>query len=146
MPSLAARIRTRLSRAVLDEELAYGANAAGSVELAIRAEQLSSRAERARIADSLLKTLGREPMTLLQRPQRAVVRHAADDILALALRLRDDRPAGIVGLAAAARLAGDRRGPLYRDDAGDLDGEIRSTLSALDPIAERTGDLDAQAA
>ena len=35
---------------------------------------------------------------------------------------------------------------MYRDDAGDLDDAIRSALSALDPVAERTGDLHAQAA
>ena len=93
MPSLTLRIRTRLSRAVLDEELAYGAEPAASPDLALRAEQLSSRAERARIADALLETLGREPITTLPRPQRAVVRGAADDIVALALRLHDDRPA-----------------------------------------------------
>ena len=146
MPSLALRIRTRLSRAVLDEELAYGAEPAGRPDLALRAEQLSSRAERTRIADALVESLGSEPMTILPRPQRAVVRAAADDIFALALRLHDDRPAAIAGLAAAARLAGDRRGPMYRDDAGDLDDAIRSALSALDPIAEWTGDLDARAA
>ena len=60
MPSLALRIRTRLSRAVLDEELAYGADPAASPDLALRAEQLSSRAERARIADALRETLGAE--------------------------------------------------------------------------------------
>ena len=117
-----------------------GADPAGSAELALRAEQLSSRAERARIADALLEILGREPMTFLPRPQRAVVRAAADEIIALVLRLRDERPAGIAGVAAAARLADDRRGPMYRDDAGDLDDAIRSALSALDPIAERTGE------
>ena len=150
MPSLATLIRTRLSRAMLDAELAYGADPAGSVELALRAEQLRSRAERARIANALVETLGDarrgEPMTLRSRPQRAVVRRAADEIVALALRLRDDRPAGIAGLAAAARLADDRRGPMYRDDAGDLDRAIRSALSAMDPIAERTADLHAEAA
>ena len=85
-------------------------------------------------------------MTILPRPQRAVVRGAADDISALALRLHDDRPAGIAGLAAAARLADNRRGPMYRDDGGDLDHAIQSALSALDPVAEPTSDLHAQAA
>jgi hypothetical protein len=149
-PSLAVRIRTRLARAQLDTELAHGADPSGSAELAYRADQLSARAERARIANALVETLGDarrgEPMTLRRRPQRAVVRDAADEIVALVLRLRDDRPAGIAGLASAARLANDRRGPMYRDDAGDLDDAIRSALSALDPLAERTGDLRAHAA
>ena len=56
-------------------------------------------------------------MTLRVRPQREVVRDAADDILALVLRLRDDQPVGTAGMAAAARLVDDRRSPMYRDDA-----------------------------
>ena len=54
-PSLAVRIRTRLGRAELDSELARGADPASSAELALRAEQLSSPAERARIATPSLR-------------------------------------------------------------------------------------------
>jgi hypothetical protein len=149
-PSLAVRIRTRFGRTELDRELANGADPSGSAELALRAEQLSSRAERARIANALVETLGDarrgEPMTLRLRPQRAVVRDAADGILALVLRLRDDRPVGIAGVAAAARLVDDRRGPMYRDDAGDLDDAIRSAQSAMDATLEPAGEFVAQAA
>jgi hypothetical protein len=71
--SLAVRIRTRLARAALDSELANGADPASSAELALRAEQLSSPAERARIANGLVEALGDarrgEPMTL--RPAAA---------------------------------------------------------------------------
>jgi hypothetical protein len=104
--SLAVRIRTCFGRVELDSELANGADAAGSTELALRAEQLSSHAERARIANVLVETLGDarmgEPMTLRVRPQRAAVRAAADEILALVLRLRDDQPVGIRGVAMVA--------------------------------------------
>jgi hypothetical protein len=144
---LAVRIRTRLGRAELDQELANGADPAASAELALRAEQLSSLTERARIANALVEALGDarrgEPMTLRLRPQRAVVRDAGDDILALVLKLRGDRPVGIAGVAAAARLADDRRGPMYRDGAGDLHNAIRSALEAT---AEPAEDLQAQAA
>jgi hypothetical protein len=140
------RIRTGLGRAELDSELANGADPAGSTELALRAEQLDSSAARARIASALVKALGEEPITLLPRPQRAVVRDAADEILALVLRLGDDRPVGIAGVAAAARLVEDRSGPLYRHNAGDLHDAIRSALSALDATAEPVGELQAQAA
>jgi hypothetical protein len=149
-PSLAVRIRTRLGRAELDSELANGADPAGSAELALRAEQLSSPAERARIANALVETLGDarrgEPMTLRVRPQREVVRDAADGILALVLRLRDDRPVGIAGVAAAARLVDDRRSAMHRDDAGDLHDAIRSAQSALDATREPAGEFAAQAA
>lgn len=149
-PGLAVRIRTAFGRAQLDRELANGADPSGSGELALRAEQLSSPAERARIANLLVETLGDarrgEPMTLRLRPQRAVVREAADDILALVLRLRDDRPVGVPGVATAAWLVNDRRSPLHRDDAGDLHDAIRSARSALDAALEPAGELHAQAA
>jgi hypothetical protein len=148
--SLAVRIRTRLGRAQLDSELANGADPTSSAELALRAEQLSSPGVRARIANGLVEALGDarrgEPMTLRLRPQRAAVRYAADDILALVLRLRDDRPVGIAGVAAAARLVDDRRGAMYRDDAGDLREAIRSAQSALDATREPAGEFAAQAA
>jgi hypothetical protein len=148
--SLAVWIRTRLGRAALDSELANGADPASSAELALRAEQLSSPAERARIANGLVEALGDarrgEPMTLRLRPQREVVRDAADDILALVLRLRDDRPVGIAGVAAAARLVDDRRGAMHRDDSGDLHDAIRSAQSALDATREPAGEFAAQAA
>jgi hypothetical protein len=149
-PSLAVRIRTRLGRAELDSELANGTDPASSGQLALRAEQLSSPAERARIANSLVEALGDarrgEPMTLRLRPQREVVRDVADDILALVLRLRDDRPVGLAGVAAAARLVDDRKGPMHRHDAGDLHDAIRSALSALEAKPEPAEDLQAHAA
>jgi hypothetical protein len=145
-PSLAVRIRTRLGRAQLDSELATGSDPASSAEHALRAEQLSSPAERARIAVALVEALGNEPMTLWPRPQRPVVRDAADDIRALVLRLQDDRPVGIAGVAAATRLVDDRSGPMYRHGAGDLHDAIRSAHSALDATREPAGEFAAQAA
>jgi hypothetical protein len=149
-PSLAVRIRTRFGRAELDRALATGVDPGGGAELALRAAQLGSPAERARIANGLVEALGDarrgEPMTLWPRPQRVVVRDAADDILALVLRLRGDRPVGTAGVAAAARLVDDRRGPAYRDDARDLHEAIRSALSALEATAEPAENLEARAA
>ena len=149
-PSLAIRIRTRFGRGELDRELANGADPAGSAELALRAEQLSSPAERARIANALVESLGDarrgEPMNLRLRPQREVVRDAAGDSLALVLRLRDDQPVGTAGMATAARLVDDRRSPMYRDDAGDLHDAIRSAQSAIDGAREPAGEFAARAA
>ena len=149
-PSLAVRIYTRLHRGQLDRQLAEGADPASSAELELRARQLGSAAERARIAHALVEALGDarrgEPVTLRTRPQREVVRDAADDILALALRLRHGQPVAPHGVARAARLADDRRGPMYRHDAGDLHEAVRSALSALDAGREPAGDLQAHAA
>jgi hypothetical protein len=149
-PSLYVRVRTRIRRSRLDGQLAHGADSAANAELALRAAQLRSTAERARIANRLIEALGDarrgEPVTLRARPQRAVVRDAADDILALALRLREDRPAAIEGVAKAALLVDDKASPMHRDDAGDLHHAIRSALSALNATREQVGDFDAQAA
>jgi hypothetical protein len=148
--NLAVRIRTRFRRGRLDRQLADSAGSAATAELALRAAQLRSTAERARVANRLVETLGDarrgEPMTLMPRPQRAVVRDAADDILALAMRLREDRPFGIEGVAKAALLVDDKASPMHRHDAGDLHHAIRSALSALDAAREQAGDLQAQAA
>ncbi len=150
MPNLAVRIRTRVRRSRLDRQLAEGADPAASAELEHRATQLGSTAERARIANALVEALGDarrgEPMTLRTRPQREVVRDAADDILTLVLRLRDDRPVAPQGVARAARLAEDRSGPMYRHDAGDLPEAVSSALSALDAGREQAVDLQAHAA
>jgi len=150
MPSLAVRIRTRVRRSRLDRQLAEGANPATTAELQHRATQLGSADERARIANALVEALGDarrgEPMTLRTRPQRAVVRDAADDILTLVLRLRDDRPVAPQGVARAARLADDRRGPMYRHDAGDLREAVSSALSAMDTGREPAAALQAHAA
>ena len=85
-------------------------------------------------------------MSLRLRPQRVVVRDAADDILALVLRLRDDQPVGTAGMAAAARLVDDRRSPMYRDDAGDLHDAVRSAHVAIDGAREPAGEFAARAA
>jgi hypothetical protein len=146
VPSLATRIRTRFRRAELDEALATGVDPGGGPELTLRAEQLRSPAERGRIASGLVKALGQEPMTLLPRPQRAVVREAADEIRALVLRLGDDRPVDIAGVATAARLVDDRSGPLYRHNAGDLDQAIATAHAALDATPRVASEPTARAA
>jgi hypothetical protein len=134
---LALRIRTRLGRAQLDHELAHGAHPERSDQLALRAHQLRSPAERARIANALVEAVGDArrgtPMNLRVRPQRAAVRAAADELQWLVLRLRDEHPVGLAGVAKAARLADDRSGPLYRHVVGDLDQAIASARAALEP-------------
>ena len=113
-PSLAVRVRTRWRRNRLDEELAHGVDPATSAELSLRAAQLRSPAERARLANALVETLGdarrSEPraFTVKARRQHAAIREYADDLLALVLRLRDDRPVDVRG-AAIDRLAAERR-------------------------------------
>ena len=144
-PSLAVRVWTRLRRNRLDQELALGVDPAGSASLAHRAAQLRSRGERDRLANALVETLGDarrgEPVTIRVRPQRAVVRDSADDLLGLVLRLRDDRPVDIRGAAMTARLVSDRAGPLRRPGDVDLHDAIRAAHTALNPPAQTTHEL-----
>jgi len=148
-PSLALRLWTRLRRNRLDQELALGADPGGSASLGHRAAQLRSRGERARLANALVETLGDarrgEPVTIRVRPQRAVVRDSADDLLGLVLRLRDDRPVDVRGAAMTARLVSDRAGPLHRPGDVDLDHAIRAAHTALNTPAQTTHELAAAA-
>ena len=151
-PGLALRIRTRLLRSQLDEQLAHGSDPTEGAELALRAEQLHSPTERVRIADALIETLGDarrigEPLTIRPLEYRTAVRDAADDIQALALRLRDDESVGTATVAMAAWLVGSRSSPMRRDNAGDLHAAIRAALrgpEAREPAASSV--IDARAA
>jgi hypothetical protein len=136
MGSLGTQLSTRLRRTGLDRELAQGADPGTRAELARRAERLRSPEERARIANALVEAVGdagrNEPLTLRPRPQRAVVREAADELLALALRLRHEQPVGVRGVAMAAWLARDRSSPLHCDDRGSLHEAVEAARAAFD--------------
>lgn len=144
-PSLAARLRTWFSRNRLDEELAHGVDPATSAEHSLRAAQLRSPAERTRLANALVETLGdarrAEPVSIRSRPQRAKLRGRADDLLALVLRLRDDRPIDIRGAAMTAWLLSDGASPLYRSSGEDLRHALHAAQLALDPSLPAQQDL-----
>ena len=150
-PTLAVRIQTRWRRNCLDEELANGADPATSAELSLRAVQLRSPAERGRLANALVETLGdaRGPnlgtFTVKARRQHAAIREYADDLLALVLRLRDDQPVDVRGAAMAALLVHDRASSLHRNPGQDLQQEIRAARLALDATSSTTHDLVAAA-
>jgi hypothetical protein len=144
-PSLAVRVWTRLRRDRLEQELALGADPDGSESLGHRAAQLRSPSERARLANTLVETLGdarrNEPVTIRARPQRAVVRDSADDLLGLVGRLRDERPVDVRSAAMTARLVSDRTGPLRRPGDVDLHDAIRAAHTALNTPAQTTYEL-----
>ena len=136
MQSLGTHLSVRLRRTPLDRELAQGADPGTRPELAHRGDQLRSPEERARIANALVEAVGdarrNEPLTLRPRPQCAVVREAADELLALALRLREPRPVSVRVAAMAAWLAGDRSSPLHRHDRGNLHEAVQAAKTTLD--------------
>ena len=150
-PTLAVRIQTHWRRNRLEEELSHGADPATSAELSLRAVQLRSPAERGRLANALVETLGdaRGPnlgaFTVNTRRQHAAIREYADDLLALVLRLRDDQPVDVRGAAMAARLLHDRESSLHRNPGQDLQQEIRAARLALDATGSTTHGLAAAA-
>jgi hypothetical protein len=146
-PSFGLRLRTRWRRGRLNAELASGADPAGSPELTLRAAQLQSRAVRSRLANAIVKMLGRahEPnlgrFTAAGEQQNAEIREYADNLRALVARLRDDRPIDIQGAAMTAQLVNDRASPLFRDGDQDLGGAVLSARLALERSAQVRQDL-----
>jgi hypothetical protein len=102
-----------------------------------RRRPLDSRAERERLANALVNVVGDarrgEPMTLRSRPQRAEVRACADQLLALAARLRESTPVDVRGVAKVAALVHDRRGPLYRPGTRELGDVVVDAYASLIP-------------
>lgn len=136
------RLKTWWRQTELEERLAHGANPAADPRLALRARQLCSPSARNRIADALTIALNetRKTFSISARLplRRSDVRMCADDIVALAARLRDDEPIDPQGAAMASRLVFDGISPLYREGAITLRYAVRSARLALDPIEDTT--------
>lgn len=136
-PGFALRMRARLRRNRLDDELARGMDPSLSPELSLRADQLRSQAERSRLANALVEAVGdaRGPnlgaFGIKTRERDAEIRKHAEDLLALAARLRDDQAFDARGVAVTARLVS-RAGSLRRGSGQSLGDELRAARSALD--------------
>lgn len=97
-PSLRQRVETWWKRDRLDEQLAQGADPNATAELRLRAAQLVSAPGRVELANAL-ETAVREA-----RGRQGAVHACGDDLLALAQRLRDERPISVRGAAMTRRL------------------------------------------
>jgi hypothetical protein len=146
-PSLGLRVRTRRQRNRLDSELARGVDPTASAELALRAAQLRSASGRRELANALVKTVGDArgsnlgAFRMKTRRQHAAIREAADDVLALVVRLRDGEPIDVRGAAMTARLLNDGASPLHQDSGQDLRHAIRAAWVALSSTGRATQDL-----
>jgi hypothetical protein len=135
------QLRDRWRHARLDEELATGVDPASSSQLSSRAAQLQSPEVRSRLANAIVKRLGKahEPnlgrFTRAGHRQHAEIREYADNLRALVERLRDDRPLDLQGIALTARLVDDRSSPLHRRGAVSLGSAVLSARLALDRSA-----------
>jgi len=150
-PSLAVRARTRLGRKRLDEQLASGADPGTSAELQLRAAQLRSSSERSRLANALVEAVGnaRGPnlgaYRMKNRRRDDAIRECADDLLALAVRLRDGRTVAVRGAAMTARLISDPASALHRADAEELRQAIQAARAALDDRTRAGSEVKAAA-
>lgn len=139
---LGARIRTRLRRKKLDDDLARGGDPAASPERRLRAEQLNSPGERLKLANTLVEALGGARMNHLGpfrrklRERDAAIRGSAEELLALARRLRDGEPIEVRGAAMAARLVRDRASPFNGPSVAELRAELCAAYAALDSPGE----------
>jgi hypothetical protein len=134
-------LRVGLKALDLDQALAGGADPTGSSELTLRAEQLIEPDKRAQLAESIdnvLYVAAADPVTALGSTRlplrRDRIEANRDRLVELAGKLRGRGPHALRGLAMAAVLVEDARGPVYSN--GGLDGlghAVMSTLSALDP-------------
>jgi hypothetical protein len=129
-----ARMRTRWRRKQLDEALSAGADPRASAELSVRASQLQSEAERARLANTLVDPVvggrTRGLLTIGSGPRLAALKRNLDELVPLVERLCDGRAIDVRGAAMTARLISDTQGPLYQQ--GDLRDALHIARMALD--------------
>ena len=139
-PGPALRLRTWWQRNRLDGQLANGDDPRTSAELTLRAEQLGTAAERVRLAEEIEGVLrrAREQTPQIHRlVRRRDVQACADELVALARRLRDDQPIDVRGVAMTAQLLSDPRSPLYYGRAGvSLREAARSARRVLDEVGK----------
>jgi hypothetical protein len=137
--TLALKLRTWWRRDQLDEQLVHGADPESDAGLSRRAAQLRSRSTRVVLAAALedaVREAHKAWSVSARLPlARAAVRGSADDILALARRLRADEPIDIQGAAMVARLVFNGTSPLYGEAPISLRYSVRSARLALDPLA-----------
>ena len=134
---LALRLRVWWRRDELDEELEHGADPESEPLLSHRAAQLLRRATRNSFAAALEDALREAHRTWSVSAKlplaRVAVRECAEELIALALRLRADEPIDVRGAAMVARLVCNGTSPLYGDAPDSLRHAVRSARLALDP-------------
>jgi hypothetical protein len=137
--TFALKLRTWWHRDELDEQLVHGADPESDAGLSRRAAQLRSRSTRIALAAALEDAVREARKTWSASARlplaRAEVRANADDLIALARRLRADEPIAIAGAAMAARIVFNGNSPLYGEAPISLRYAVRAARLALDPPA-----------
>jgi hypothetical protein len=135
--TLALKLRTWWHRDQLDEQLVHGADPESDAGLSRRAAQLRSRSTRIALAAALedaVREAHKAWSVSARLPlARAEVRACADDVMAVARRLRADEPIAVHGAAMAARIVFNGNSPLYGEAPISLRYAVRAARLALDP-------------
>jgi hypothetical protein len=140
-PGVWDRIMTHARSFALDGQLADGASPEATVQLALRAQQLTSMRERRGLAagiENILASVTQPPRSHWSPVPvcRDRVRDAASDFQALAGKLLTPAPVPAQGVAQTSMLLHDGGGPLYRRSSpDDLRARIRQAAAALDVLA-----------
>ena len=138
------RARTRWRRGSLDEQLPEASTPRPASSSGRGRLGRSSHSGRARLANALVERLGeaRGPnlgaFPIRTRRQDAAIREAADELLALVLRLRDECPVQIRGAAMAPRLLYGKDSPLHHDSGPERQDALPAARAALDASAPAT--------
>jgi len=134
-----------LRRNGLDAALAGGTSPDESRALSLRAAQLRTRAVREQLAGALTDAVADartgQPANI-EHPQRGQVRDSADQLTALAARLRSHQPVAVRGVAMVAVLVNDR---LHRTGRDQLRDAVADAHGALIPAHDAAHDLQAAA-
>jgi hypothetical protein len=138
--------RTRLSviawwhAARLDRQLAAGASPHASAVLALRAQRITGRHSRMRVADGLARAIRDAQDTTpafsaAVRPHRQEVLAARGVLATLDRRLRAPEPVTPRGVTLLQALLTDGTSPLYRpSEPGGLGSQLRAAAAALEPV------------
>ena len=124
---------------LLDRRLAAGASPRGGPVLALRAQTLTARRSRERVADGLARAIhdaraGTPGFSAAVRPHREELLAASIVIGTLERRLRAAEPVSARGVALLRVLLSDGASSLYRPCArGALGSELRAAAAALEP-------------
>jgi hypothetical protein len=124
--------------AKLDRQLAGGMDPGSSAALALRAQRITARRNRRRLADGLAGTLDRAQanapaLSAAIPPQTGEVLAASAVLAALEGRLRAPDPVSARGLAMLQALLTDAASPLYQPAGpGLLGSRLREAAAALE--------------
>jgi hypothetical protein len=142
------RLRTLWHRDRLDNQLARGVDPTSNELLELRADQLLAKREQLASAVDEVITRSKRPFRFsVEVPvRRREVDACADDLNALARRLRDGAAIDVHGVAMTWTLLSDGASPLYHDSGVTLRHAVRSARLALDPMLTSTVEELASAA